>query len=136
MDTIHNPNTPQHATLQDELNYMMRQIGKKDDMSDRRRAGVFIERPGRADDRQVGGSHYTQMAITPWDVVDTWPMEQRIGAYRFGALKYLMRLGNKDVNEQEALKGLHFMEKLVETLKDQQKSGVKHQNQQNSGENP
>jgi hypothetical protein len=86
---------------------------------------VMLKRSGRADDRQVGGAHYTQMAITPWDVVDTWPMEQRIGAYRFGTLKYTMRLGQKDMSVQEAKKGLHFMEKLVETLEEQEKESQK-----------
>jgi hypothetical protein len=51
--------------------------------------------------------------------VDTWPLYQRIGYYRGGALKYIMRLGNKDEMEQEAGKGLHYLEKLVEVLKEQ-----------------
>jgi hypothetical protein len=71
----------------------------------------------RADDRQVGGSHYKNMNVSPWDVVDTWPREQRIGAYRAGALKYLMRMGTKDETQQEIAKGIHYMEKLLDTLK-------------------
>ena len=73
----------------------------------------------RADDRQVGGSHYKNMNVSPWDVVDTWPIEQRIGFYRGNALKYIMRLGSKDQSDQEASKGLHYLEKLVEVLKEQ-----------------
>jgi hypothetical protein len=71
----------------------------------------------RADDRQVGGSHYKNMDVSPWDVIDSWPREQRIGAYRAGALKYLMRMGSKDETPQEVAKGIHYMEKLLETLK-------------------
>jgi hypothetical protein len=65
----------------------------------------------------VGGTHYKNMSVSPWDVVDTWPLEQRIGYYRGGALKYLMRVGSKDESVQEIGKGLHYMEKLLEVLK-------------------
>ena len=66
--------------------------------------------------RQVGGDHYKNMKIEPWDVVDTWPLEQRVGAYRYASLKYIMRLGSKDERLGEAMKGGHCTEKLVETL--------------------
>ena len=80
-----------------------------------------IERIGaalRANDKQIGGDHYKSMGVEPWHVIDTWPLEQRIGAYRAGALKYLMRLGNKDEMAQEAGKGLHYLEKLLEVLRE------------------
>jgi hypothetical protein len=69
-----------------------------------------------ARDRQIGGDHYKRMDIEPWDVVDTWPLEQRIGYYRGGALKYLMRMGSKDESAEEIAKGQHYMEKLLELL--------------------
>ena len=69
-----------------------------------------------ASNRQVGGSHYKNMGVQTWDVVDTWPREQQIGYYRGGALKYLMRMGSKDQNAQEIAKGQHYMEKLLEVL--------------------
>ena len=65
---------------------------------------------------QIGGTHYKDAAVQPWDVIDTWPMEQRIGAYRAGALKYLMRMGSKDESAQEVAKGTHYMRKLLEVL--------------------
>lgn len=68
-------------------------------------------------DRQVGGTHYTDLDVQPWDVIDTWPHEQRIGAYRMGALKYIMRMGTKDESAQEVAKGIHYMEKLLEVLR-------------------
>lgn len=67
---------------------------------------------------QVGGDHYLRMGIQPFDVVDTWPLEQRIGFYRGGALKYLMRMGSKDESAQEIAKGKHYMQKLLEVLGD------------------
>lgn len=71
-----------------------------------------------ARDTQVGGTHYKTMGVEPWDVVDTWPLEQRIGYYRGGALKYVMRMGTKDERAQEIRKGAHYMQKLAEVLEE------------------
>jgi hypothetical protein len=65
---------------------------------------------------EIGGSHYIEMAVQPWDVVDTWPIEQQIGFHRGNAIKYLMRLGSKDDPLQEAKKAQHYLTKLVELL--------------------
>ena len=70
----------------------------------------------KARDKQVAGTHYKDMGVEPWDVVDTCPIEQRIGAYRHGALKYIMRMGTKDENAQEIRKAVHYLEKLIEVL--------------------
>ena len=67
----------------------------------------------RANDRQVGGTHYKDLTIQPWDVVDTWPLEQRIGFYRGNALKYLMRWRRKN-GTQDLRKCIHYLEKLIE----------------------
>jgi hypothetical protein len=69
-----------------------------------------------ARDRQVGGQHYKALGVEPWDVVDTWPLEQRIGFYRGNAVKYLLRMGGKDAAAQEAEKAKHYVEKLIECL--------------------
>ena len=61
-------------------------------------------------------SYYEDMAIQPWDVVDTWPLDQRIGAYRSAAVKYLMRMGSKDDEIKEVGKALACVTKLLETL--------------------
>ncbi len=79
----------------------------------------FVESP-RAKDRQVGGDHYKVMGVEPWDVVDTWPREQRIGYYRGNALKYLMRMGSKDAAPMEVAKGQHYIQKLLEVLNEQE----------------
>jgi len=80
---------------------------------------AHIERVLKAGDKQVAGTHYKDMGVEPWDVVDTWPLEQRIGAYRHGALKYLMRMGSKDEQLQEIKKCGHYIEKLIEVLEEQ-----------------
>lgn len=72
--------------------------------------------PAKASERQVGGSHYKDMSVQTWDVVDTWPRDQQVGYYRGGALKYLMRMGAKDQEAQEIAKGQHYMQKLLELL--------------------
>lgn len=75
-----------------------------------------------ARDIQIGGDHYKKAGIQPWDVVDTWPIEQQIGWYRGNALKYVMRMGTKDENLREIRKAAHYLQKLVEVL--EQKGGV------------
>ena len=75
-----------------------------------------LVRKAKANEKQVAGTHYKDMGVEPWDVVDTWPIEQRIGAYRHGALKYLMRMGSKDEQLQEIKKCGHYIEKLIEVL--------------------
>jgi len=71
-----------------------------------------------ANNRQVGGDHYKDMRIEVWDVIDTWPTEQRIGFYRGNALKYLMRMGSKDERSKEVRKAGHYCEKLAEVLEE------------------
>jgi hypothetical protein len=71
-----------------------------------------------ARDRQEGGDHYKTMGTQPWDVIDTWPLEQRIGFYRGNALKYVMRMGTKDEAPTEIAKAIHYLEKLMEALKE------------------
>lgn len=71
---------------------------------------------GRASGRQIAGSHYLDMPIPPWDVIDTWPLEQRIGFYRGTALAYVMRAGSKGDAVTDIEKGIHTLEKLAEVL--------------------
>ena len=70
-----------------------------------------------ARNKQVAGSHYKEMGVEPWDVIDTWPIEQRIGYYRGNLLKYTMRMGRKDRSAQEIAKAAHYAQKLQEVLK-------------------
>lgn len=80
------------------------------------------EKPKVARDTQVAGTHYKTATVQPWDVVDTWPIEQQIGFYRGNALKYIMRMGTKDDDLTEIRKADHYLQKLVEVL--EQKGGV------------
>lgn len=72
-----------------------------------------------ANTRQVAGDHYKAKTIQPWDVIDTFPHAEAIGFYRGNAIKYLMRAGSKTDNpaRQDYEKALHYIEKLLETLR-------------------
>lgn len=71
---------------------------------------------GVANNRQIGGEHYKRMDVQPWDVIDTWPKEQRLAFYRGNALKYIMRAGNKGPAKEDLAKAHHYLQKLLEIL--------------------
>lgn len=71
-----------------------------------------------ANNTQAGGSHYKDMGVQPWEVIDCWPIEQQIGYHRGNVLKYNMRMGSKDDRIREAEKGLHYQQKLIEVLRE------------------
>lgn len=71
-----------------------------------------------ANTMQEGGDHYKTMGVQPWDVYDTWPEEQRIGAYRANCIKYAMRLDAKDTRSLNAKKLAHYARKLVEVVEE------------------
>ena len=70
----------------------------------------------KANDKQVGGSHYKDKPVQPWDAIDTFPHAQAIGFYRGNALKYIMRAGDKGPAKEDYEKALHYLEKLLEIL--------------------
>lgn len=70
----------------------------------------------RANNYQIDGTHYLDMAVEPWDVIDTWPLALRIGFYRGNALKYVLRMGSKGAAATDAKKAGHYLTKLVEVL--------------------
>lgn len=69
-----------------------------------------------ANDYQVGGAHYKDMGVEPWDVIGTWPIEQQIGYYRGNLLKYTMRMGAKGASVEDINKAEHYARKLAEVL--------------------
>lgn len=75
-----------------------------------------VEVSHKASDEQFGGDHYKKMKIQVWDVVDTWPRADRIAYYRGNALKYIMRLNDKDAPIINAEKAAHYCRKLAEVL--------------------
>ena len=71
-------------------------------------------------DRQVGGTHYAQLTIQPWDVLPEWlegwsPYQ----AYLVGnAVKYLARAPRKGARLDDARKARHYLDELIRTLEE------------------
>ena len=72
----------------------------------------------KANQFQADGDHYTKMAVQPWDIIDTWPVDQQIGFHRGNALKYLLRMFDKDTPKSNAEKAAHYIQKLLEVMED------------------
>jgi Protein of unknwon function (DUF3310) len=70
----------------------------------------------KANDYQVGGSHYKDKRVQPWDVVDAGSHQQAIGYYRWSALAYIMRAGDKGPAKEDYEKAKHYLTKLLEIL--------------------
>lgn len=66
--------------------------------------------------RQVGGTHYKDKLVQPWDVIDTFPHAEAIGFYRGNAIKYIMRAGDKGPAREDYEKAIHYLQKLLEIL--------------------
>lgn len=75
---------------------------------------VYPEITVTADARQVGGSHYRDMQMQPWDVMQAvlTPEEFR-GFLKGNVIKYAMRAGRKDGSD-DAGKAQHYRQKLAE----------------------
>jgi hypothetical protein len=67
-----------------------------------------------ADNMQVGGSHYKEMPVQPWTVMQAvlTPEEWR-GYLKGNIIKYSMRAGRKEGSD-DAGKALHYKSKLDE----------------------
>ena len=65
-----------------------------------------------ADNMQVSGSHYKDMAVQPWAVMEVvLTKEEFIGFLKGNIIKYAMRQGKKDGSD-DAGKALHYKYKL------------------------
>jgi hypothetical protein len=69
----------------------------------------------KADEIQVGGTHYKDMAVQPWTVMESvLTREEFIGFLKGNIIKYAMRQGYKDSPDAGKLK--HYKQKLDEIL--------------------
>lgn len=70
-----------------------------------------------ANDLQIGGQHYKEMGVQPWDVMEAvLTHEEFIGFLKGNCIKYSMRQGKKD--SDDAGKAKHYMMKLKEVQGD------------------
>ena len=71
----------------------------------------------KADDTQVGGTHYKDMPIQPWEVMECVLSEQEfIGFFKGNIRKYSMRAGDKGDAKLDLEKAKHYRQKLQEIL--------------------
>jgi hypothetical protein len=69
----------------------------------------------KADEIQVGGSHYKDMAIQPWTVMQAvLTHAEFVGFLKGNIIKYSMRAGHKGDADVDAGKALHYLQKLEE----------------------
>ena len=65
--------------------------------------------------RQVGGVHYVNMQIQPWQAMQAWMTADEFKGYlRGNVIKYCARAGHKEDALEDLRKGLHYLEKLIE----------------------
>lgn len=62
-----------------------------------------------ANDMQVGGTHYEQNAIQPWDFIISNNLSYLVG----NIIKYLCRYKNKN-GVEDLRKARHYLDKLIE----------------------
>lgn len=72
-------------------------------------AEEFPSEDSPAGARQVGGDHYTKLAIQPWEVIE----RNGMGFFDGNAVKYLMRFRDKG-GVQDLEKARHYLDKLIE----------------------
>ena len=70
-----------------------------------------------ADQFQIGGSHYKDMARQPWEVMqEQLTAQEFVGFLKGNIIKYRMRAGRKAGANDDALKADHYQLKLNEVL--------------------
>jgi hypothetical protein len=71
-----------------------------------------------ADAIQIDGSHYKDMAVQPWAVMEmVLSHEEFVGFLKGNVIKYSMRQGRKEGANHDGKKALHYKQKLDEVLK-------------------
>jgi hypothetical protein len=63
----------------------------------------------RADDTQIGGSHYKDKTIQPWDYI----IANDLGYLEGNVVKYISRWKNKN-GVEDLKKAQHYLSKLIE----------------------
>lgn len=89
-----------------------------DVIRDKMRIMDIMEHDQKADDIQVGGTHYKDMPVQPWDVMASLLTPEELRGYMKGnIIKYAMRQGKKDSDDAGKLK--HYQQKLKELTGEQ-----------------
>jgi len=63
---------------------------------------------------QVGGSHYTELAVQPWTAMQCWMSTEAFAGFLRGTvIKYLARCDKKG-GVEDLRKARHYLDKLIE----------------------
>ena len=82
-------------------------------IKDRMEINEIMANDQKADDIQAGGTHYKEMDVQPWAVMEAVLTEDEfIGYLKGNIIKYGMRQGRKDSPDAEKCK--HYIQKLKE----------------------
>ena len=75
---------------------------------------VHTNKTPSALDNQVGGAHYKEMVVQPWEALEAWltPAEYR-GYHKGVAISYLAREQSKG-GMQDIQKAVHHLQRLIE----------------------
>ena len=65
----------------------------------------------KANDIQIGGDHYKDKSIQPWDYI----ISNNLGYLEGNIVKYVSRWKNKD-GVRDLKKARHYLDKLIETI--------------------
>lgn len=75
-----------------------------------------------ANTKQVGGDHYTKLAIQPWDYI----AQNKLGYFEGTVIEYLTCWRDPGRNGVEDIKkAIHYLEKLLEVEKTKPKQAAK-----------
>ena len=70
-----------------------------------------------ARDRQVGGDHYMEMGVQPWDALASWLTPEEFRGYLKGsAINYLTGRKKGADPREDIGKAVHCLERLLEEL--------------------
>ena len=73
-----------------------------------------------ASDSQVGGNHYRELQVQPWDAMEDWMTTEQFQGYLLGnAIKYLSRF-NADAPGKGGIadlkKARHYLDRMIESM--------------------
>lgn len=72
----------------------------------------------KADERQVNGTHYKDMPVQPWTIMEAvLTHEEFVGFLKGNIIKYSLRAGRKEGSD-DAEKARHYLQKLTEVEAD------------------
>lgn len=71
-----------------------------------------------ARDHQVGGTHYRDLTVQPWDALESWLTPEQFTGFLLGnAMKYLARFNARAPGKgglPDLQKAVHYLQKAIE----------------------